>query len=426
MKIIVVLFLLYVGSYSETIARNSTPIKIGEKLPDLTFSIVNQDQKSVQFSALKGKLVIIDIWTTWCGACIARLPKMHELQKKYPDEVTVLLVNDGEPIDKVLRFLAKRESLSASRVSLPVILGDSMLTKVLLKHDGLPAYFFFDRNGFLVNAAEGANQGENEMEDFIKGSSVKMVKVQKGENRTLWQSELQSGVKPGANKIELTQDGKSKITYGNSSITDLYRFAYGKFYKGSERSRSFVDPLPINRVLFESTFILKGGRFYGHRVQSDSLYSYTQIAPNFSSWEKMSSVMKSDLNNWFGLNSSIEKRIVKYLSLSIPDTMKFKDVSGKMIFKISDIELSLNNISIKEFLRNINSLYAGGRYFLGDLPIVDASGYNGMIGNISIEGISLTDVNALDKEFEKAGIRLQLVTRPLDMLVIQDAEKIKQ
>ncbi len=73
-------------------------IQPGKPAPDLIGN--NPDGKEIRLSDLKGKVVLIDFWATWCGPCRAALPHVRELYNKYHDrgfEVFCVADNDSSP-----------------------------------------------------------------------------------------------------------------------------------------------------------------------------------------------------------------------------------------------------------------------------------------------------------------------------------------
>jgi thiol-disulfide isomerase/thioredoxin len=64
-------------------------LSVGSKMPDLVAQ--DLEGKTVKLSDLKGKVVVVDVWATWCGPCKAMIPHSRELVKKMRDKPFVLV-----------------------------------------------------------------------------------------------------------------------------------------------------------------------------------------------------------------------------------------------------------------------------------------------------------------------------------------------
>ena len=91
------------GELSGTIDRSHK----GSQLPE--FSFTDPAGKQLRLTSLKGKPLLINLWATWCGPCVAELPMLDKLAGEAPGGVKVLTVSQdmGQP-DKVAEFLAAR------------------------------------------------------------------------------------------------------------------------------------------------------------------------------------------------------------------------------------------------------------------------------------------------------------------------------
>lgn len=96
----VVLLALTLGS-----CRNSAPAEIGTTAPDFT---LNDGQKTVQLSQLRGKPVLLNFWATWCPPCVQEVPALVALQQQMGNKVTVLAVSMDVDADAYNSFTAKR------------------------------------------------------------------------------------------------------------------------------------------------------------------------------------------------------------------------------------------------------------------------------------------------------------------------------
>jgi thiol-disulfide isomerase/thioredoxin len=62
------------------------------------------DGKEWQLDQLRGKVVVVNFWASWCGPCVEELPVLNALARGKPDQVTVVGVNYKEPLDSIERF----------------------------------------------------------------------------------------------------------------------------------------------------------------------------------------------------------------------------------------------------------------------------------------------------------------------------------
>ena len=73
--------LLLFGSIYSTVAAQSTGLEIGNKSPEIKLPTTKGD--IVALSSLKGKLVLIDFWGTWCSPCVEEQSELAKLYSKY-------------------------------------------------------------------------------------------------------------------------------------------------------------------------------------------------------------------------------------------------------------------------------------------------------------------------------------------------------
>ena len=86
----------------------------------ITLKIADWKAIEALVAAQKGKIVVVDLWSSWCLPCVREYPHLVELQKKYPEQVVCISVNlnyngseDSPPhsfVPEVLGFLVKQQS----------------------------------------------------------------------------------------------------------------------------------------------------------------------------------------------------------------------------------------------------------------------------------------------------------------------------
>ena len=115
---------------------------------DYNWYLSDAEGNSLQLRALKGKVIFLNFWATWCPPCMAELPEIQKVYKKYGDSVTFLLVTGQDPADVEI-FLEKQG------FDLPVTYSTSPLP-LLFDHRAIPATYIISRDGKIAVRKTGA------------------------------------------------------------------------------------------------------------------------------------------------------------------------------------------------------------------------------------------------------------------------------
>jgi thiol-disulfide isomerase/thioredoxin len=108
------------------------------------------DGREVSLASLRGKVVLVNFWATWCGPCRAEIPDLVALQGKYRDQLQVIGISQDEvPVDLVRRFAADH------RMNYPVVMSTPEIEKLFPGVNALPTSFIVDRESRIVQKHVG-------------------------------------------------------------------------------------------------------------------------------------------------------------------------------------------------------------------------------------------------------------------------------
>ena len=117
------------------------------------FALPQLDGQTVSLSGLRGRVVLIEFWATWCGPCRFSLPSLDVIFKRYRDRgVTVLLVNQGEEAGKVLAWAGRR-------FTAPILLDRDGQVGTRYGVQGIPRLFIVDAEGRVAYEHQGYGGG---------------------------------------------------------------------------------------------------------------------------------------------------------------------------------------------------------------------------------------------------------------------------
>ena len=148
-----VLALLLVFVYGfltrEPADSGDTAPRLGKSLAD--FTLPDLQGRSVQLSALRGKVVFINVWATWCPPCVEEMPTIQQLYDHLHERgLEVLAVSlDALGAQVVEPFMQSR------RLTFPTLLDPKNLVQRLYRTTGVPESFIVDKRGILVDKVIG-------------------------------------------------------------------------------------------------------------------------------------------------------------------------------------------------------------------------------------------------------------------------------
>ena len=176
--LILIVFFNFYYSQIDTSQTTVTENKEPNYIPAYDFNLqaLQSEDSLLTLSSLKGNVVLINFWATWCGPCIAEIPEFNSLLKKYEEKNFKILgisVNDSEK--QLKKFITK------FNVDYPLLFGSiEKMNTVIINYGGfnsVPVSYLINREGLVVRGYPGAILGdywtsvlENDIIKFLSDS----------------------------------------------------------------------------------------------------------------------------------------------------------------------------------------------------------------------------------------------------------------
>ncbi|MGQ4810532.1 Thiol-disulfide oxidoreductase ResA [Candidatus Entotheonellaceae bacterium PAL068K] len=146
------LFLLLVVIYG-VLTRQAPPDdaapRVGQPLAD--FTLPDLQGQPVQLSALRGRVVFLNVWATWCPPCVEEMPTIQRLYDQLHEHgLTVLTISlDALGVQVVAPFMRNYQ------LTFPALLDTQGIVERLYRTSGVPESFIVDKHGRLVEKIVG-------------------------------------------------------------------------------------------------------------------------------------------------------------------------------------------------------------------------------------------------------------------------------
>jgi thiol-disulfide isomerase/thioredoxin len=148
---------------------------INEKAP--VFALLDLNGKRIDLGELKGKVVIVDFWATWCGPCKASFPGMQKMVNKYKDDPNVkfVFIDTWEKGDEKQKNAA--EFIANNKYTFQVLMDNDDKVVAEFKVEGIPTKFVIDKNGMVRFKAVGFDGSD----DKLMAELTAMIEMASGE-----------------------------------------------------------------------------------------------------------------------------------------------------------------------------------------------------------------------------------------------------
>jgi cytochrome c biogenesis protein CcmG/thiol:disulfide interchange protein DsbE len=141
--------------------RGSRPENIGKPAPQF---VLSDGARTADLSKLRGRVVLLNLWATWCAPCIEELPSLLALQRQMPDVAVVAVSMDQDP-DVYRRFLVEHH------VDVLTVRDEEQRVNALYGTVQIPETYIIDKQGILRRKFIGA---QNWTSPEITGYLAKM------------------------------------------------------------------------------------------------------------------------------------------------------------------------------------------------------------------------------------------------------------
>jgi thiol-disulfide isomerase/thioredoxin len=446
---IFVAVILFSLSMENASAQGSSALQgelaVGKPCPDVFFQkTLFYDRSSFHLSELKGKWIVLDLWSKSCGGCIASLPHVNEIQKALGDSVRILMVTFDDSAhnnEKVFTAFHKNIPLQlpcifsgtsdrssdgifrqfrVGAISFVVVVDPNGIVKAIT-HDFTKRQLSELMKGGSPLFSRATIDGVDRNEGLTKYDVGKpfLVNANGGSDDQFSYRSLISKWSPTMTRdyvLNFSPEGRFEVI--GYRLEDLYRMAYlgGLFFRYVKFDpRNLVWPDPVLEVSDTSLF-------REDWVTGENFFCYSLIVPPFKAdTAKMREIMRCDLRNYFGYEAVMETRKMPCWNLVIRDFSLAKRVitkggERKRIHSIVPwVEYELGNMTMaefREFLVFFTNLEKG------PVPLVDETG---ILENIDIHLDGLKgNIDFINASLKKHGLEMVKGEREMQCVIIRN------
>ncbi len=410
----------------QTASKNS--VMLPAQVWDLPLKVLNHpsDQSTMTLKDFSHKkLIILDFWATWCGACISMFDKTHQLQAQYEKEMVFIPVT-YESMDLVNAFFQRRKSRDKKAEDLFTVYDNRILQKIF-PHRMMPHYVWITGDGKVLGSSNGDQITEANIQAALNGqvtfsqktdvripyeATTSILKAMNGLDDTDLNSysffgKYKPGLSAGMRTGKLTDDF-NRITCLNVSLSAMITTAYSRadrLYVRNQIKFLASDSTLINAPKDPVEYI---------EWKKENAYCYEIVGKQHVS--ELRKFMQEDLKRNFP-QLTIETQFITqpcWVMKGSTQNPKLKSSGGKRVSVIDINGCTLKNSSLFDlFFQMKLFLFQNSQipleYELTDDFPVDLEFFADM-----------TNMEEINKALSKYGIQFVLEERAVETVVVTD------
>lgn len=393
--------ILFLILFSITVQISNAQLKIGDTVSNIAFkAILNAPVSQIDMNHLKGKVVWLEFWATWCSPCVAAMDGLQNLQKIYKGKLQVITIT-SEKETRIKQFIHNRPS----NLWFAIDTADAM--RAYFPFRTIPHSILIDQNGVVVAITSPENITRQTIADVIAGRRIDLPVKKDVMVDSPWatyfpaDSTVQSRflVQPkidglGSAYLGYQRDSvfrNRRISMLNLPLTNVYRIAYGD--------------VPYGRIQELTPRAIEAEK---------KLYCMDIIVPKGHEADLKSYIIKQ-LSSNFDLQAAMEKQKKTVYVLTIADATKIAKLT-KTTAKEKDFTADHSDFNGQDVKLGDLAGYLEG-FGIVKLPVVDETGNN------TSYDISLKYMPEKQGDLENAladlGLQLKKEERYIDVLVFR-------
>ena len=356
--LIVALVILTNAVFAQTFMAQTNPPMLGKVCPDFSMSVIgaNGVEKPLALSELRGKVVILEFWATYCAPCIPYIKHLEKLQAQFSNSIKVIEISE-ENRDKVDAFIQKR---GYKNVSFAMDWGRKL--NDMFYHHFIPHTVVIDQDGVVLAFTTPDEIDQEVIGKLINREPVTFTMKHEYQEASYTASTntLQNYDQPII--VNKPKNQSYKIEFSN------YKEGFAtEFVKESNAEYKFVNcPLSlIYQILYDqktSRTILDVNDPSKYSFENQNSYCLELSVPDFIG-KTVQEVAFQQLENLFPLKSKIELRNRKVFALSK------SDLQGAMN-SVDSTGIIQKGLTIKDLMNYMES----NPQLVNNLPVVNESG----------------------------------------------------